>query len=85
MRCRLIPCVFEAKPNKKWTRGYGMRPWSEASCTGRVEQVSKASIEVSGELQVSGDFSGELQVSGDFSDKLQVSGEMQKPNLSSFL
>ncbi|MFS7951377.1 hypothetical protein Hanom_Chr07g00594431 [Helianthus anomalus] len=50
-------CVFGEKPNKKWTPGHGMRPWSEASCTGCVGHVSAI---FSGELQVSAMFSSEF-------------------------
>ncbi|MFS8023755.1 hypothetical protein Hanom_Chr16g01455261 [Helianthus anomalus] len=49
MRPSSTGCILRAKPNKKWTRGHGMRP----SSTGCVLQVSEASGEVSGELQVS--------------------------------
>ncbi|MFS7921818.1 hypothetical protein Hanom_Chr03g00241401 [Helianthus anomalus] len=45
-----------AKPNKKWTRGHGMRP----SSTGCVLQVFEVSGEISGELQISDEFSCEL-------------------------
>ncbi|MFS7992720.1 hypothetical protein Hanom_Chr12g01085611 [Helianthus anomalus] len=48
--------VLRAKPNKKGTRGHGMRP----SSTRCVLQVSETSGEVSGELQVSDEFYGEL-------------------------
>ncbi|MFS7973342.1 hypothetical protein Hanom_Chr09g00855461 [Helianthus anomalus] len=56
MRLSSTGCFLRAKPNKKWTHGHEMRP----SSTGCVLQVSEASDEVSGELQVSGEFSGEL-------------------------
>ncbi|MFS8002383.1 hypothetical protein Hanom_Chr13g01201451 [Helianthus anomalus] len=50
MRLSSTGCVFEAKPNKKWTRGHGMRPWSEASCSGCVGNVSETSCKISDEL-----------------------------------